>query len=494
MARNKVNKIFISLPLVWAVLCLIAAFGGYPFIYIVSFCFFCYFALFLAVKYAVWLLLPRRLKKTLKKHKMAFNLIIFGGLILLFLGHQAFNALLGSFRAGDDVSNTTPSLDNLGTLPYLDWVPAKSSIEKIGVTKYDPNLIYPGLNLYSEFSLPQAHLLDMSGKILHTWQLDTYTRRFQKNPIWPLVEMGKNGDLLALSVDTMLVRLDWESRVRWKTQFRAHHDFCQAQNDDIYALGREDGIVFIKGIAVPILEDYVMVLSPEGQIKNRFSITKIFKDEIRRAKITKIYKRLLNPRELAFILWRKINGYYLFEENSAFDVFHANSIKLMKSDIDKLCRKGDYLLSLRNRNWLVILDHQDQKVLWRWGPGEIQRQHHATHLDLGNIQIFDNGPRRRYSRIIELDLLDKKIVWEYHAESKEDFFSSNRGSCQRLPNGNTLITDSGKGRVFEVTPGGDKVWEYYNPYIRESTGTRRSIYRMMRIADPENYPSLRRFR
>ena len=36
---------------------------------------------------------------------------------------------------------------------------------------------------------------------------------------------------------------------------------------------------------------------------------------------------------------------------------------------------------------------------------------------------------------------------------------------QRLPNGNTFINEGLSGRLFEVTPGGDVVWEYVSPYF-----------------------------
>jgi hypothetical protein len=35
---------------------------------------------------------------------------------------------------------------------------------------------------------------------------------------------------------------------------------------------------------------------------------------------------------------------------------------------------------------------------------------------------------------------------------------------QRLPNGNTLITEGMHGRIFQVTPSGRVVWEYLTPY------------------------------
>jgi hypothetical protein len=39
-----------------------------------------------------------------------------------------------------------------------------------------------------------------------------------------------------------------------------------------------------------------------------------------------------------------------------------------------------------------------------------------------------------------------------------------------LPNGNTLIDEGWFGRFFEVTPEGEAVWEYVNPYFGPRTG------------------------
>jgi hypothetical protein len=37
-------------------------------------------------------------------------------------------------------------------------------------------------------------------------------------------------------------------------------------------------------------------------------------------------------------------------------------------------------------------------------------------------------------------------------------------SAQRLPNGNTLITEGSGGRIFEVTSDHEIVWEYISAY------------------------------
>lgn len=46
-----------------------------------------------------------------------------------------------------------------------------------------------------------------------------------------------------------------------------------------------------------------------------------------------------------------------------------------------------------------------------------------------------------------------------------NFFTPRMGNAQRLPNGNTLINEASFGRFFGVTPQGETVWEYVNPYF-----------------------------
>lgn len=57
------------------------------------------------------------------------------------------------------------------------------------------------------------------------------------------------------------------------------------------------------------------------------------------------------------------------------------------------------------------------------------------------------------------------IVWKYQDKPTWNFFSPRMGLAQRLPNDNTLITESSFGRFFEVTNEGEIVWEYVNPYF-----------------------------
>jgi len=162
------------------------------------------------------------------------------------------------------------------------------------------------------------------------------------------------------------------------------------------------------------------------------------------------------------------------------NVFHTNSIEIIEKDIPGLARKGDLLISIRQLNIIAIIDHSTKQLIWTWGENDLRKQHHPSLLDNGNILIFDNqGADGRRSRIVELNPITEKIEWTYDSDK---FFSFSRGGNQRLPNGNTLVTESDKGRVFEITPDGKVVWEFWNPEINDDK--RAVIYRMMRL-DPE---------
>jgi len=95
-------------------------------------------------------------------------------------------------------------------------------------------------------------------------------------------------------------------------------------------------------------------------------------------------------------------------------------------------------------------------------------QHDVQMLENGNILLFANGAYSadlHHSQVWELNPTTKRIVWRYRGKNNPQlFFSPHIGGCQRLASGNTLICEGAKGCIFEVTPDGDIVWEYVNPY------------------------------
>jgi hypothetical protein len=344
--------------------------------------------------------------------------------------------------------------NQLQALGYATWAPMGQDKDLSGVVTHDKNRSQPGFNIYT--SVKEAYLVDMEGTRLHTW--------FEKEPRaerWIHVEPYSDGDLLVVVKDTCLMKLRWNSEVEWVIDLRAHHDARIAANGDIHVLFRKEEVIRDRGMPVPLLVDYIAVLSPEGQIKSEISIFDALKHQIK---------------------------------DTPVDIFHTNSLEIIDRDIKGLAERGDFLISIREANLVAILDQQTGVLRWAWGPGEIQRQHQPTLLENGHILLFDNGtPARAYSRILELDPLSSTIVWDYLSDPPEDFFSEWGGGNQHLPNGNILVTDSARGRVFEMDRKGEIVWDFFNPNMMPQQGKRETIYRCHRLTDTRQYPFLERF-
>ena len=98
----------------------------------------------------------------------------------------------------------------------------------------------------------------------------------------------------------------------------------------------------------------------------------------------------------------------------------------------------------------------------------------------GDILLFNNGQARpsgnwtsieqftpprnqngNYSAIGSGSWAPNASNWSW---SDGNFFAAIAGGCQRLKTGNTFITDSGNGMLFEVTTAGNIVWTWNNPY------------------------------
>jgi hypothetical protein len=160
------------------------------------------------------------------------------------------------------------------------------------------------------------------------------------------------------------------------------------------------------------------------------------------------------------------------------DIFHCNTLEVLPDTElgrrDERFRPGNILFSYRQMSVIGVVDRDSGEIVWVWGPGELDGQHQPTLIPdthpltgdampgAGNILVFDNGRYERdYSRVIEVDPTTDRIVWT----SPTNWHSWHISGAERLPNGNTLICDGPAGRLFEITPGGETVWEYVNPYF-----------------------------
>ena len=161
-----------------------------------------------------------------------------------------------------------------------------------------------------------------------------------------------------------------------------------------------------------------------------------------------------------------------------YDYFHLNSIAFEDT--------GTMLVCLRNVDLVAWIDLETGVPGRGVGPGVLDWPHAPSLVVRDGVSVvlaFDNGAHRAWSRALELDPITGKVVWEFRGTDASSLFSAVRGFVQRLPNGNTLITESERGRALEVTDDGEVVWEFWNPETREAPGgrVRRRIYRMTAV-------------
>ncbi|MFD1330585.1 aryl-sulfate sulfotransferase [Methylopila musalis] len=176
---------------------------------------------------------------------------------------------------------------------------------------------------------------------------------------------------------------------------------------------------------------------------------------------------------------------------------HANTVGELAN--------GDFILSFRNLSTVVIVSRATGEIVWKLGREALSHQHYPHELENGNILVFDNGTYREnvalnFSRVVEFDRATKEVVWQYTDTPPQNFFSPYISGAQRLPNGNTLITEGNYGRIFEVTPDREIVWEFVNPHFGTQqitsdaspavAGEQNSVFRAFRYA-PEQIPWLK---
>lgn len=285
--------------------------------------------------------------------------------------------------------------------------------------------------------------------MLHRW-------RFPLRRLWPdlaaspgaarleyfrRVHLLPGGDLLAIYEGQGLVKLDRQSRVLWAHRGGIHHDLAVTGTGEIWALDREGRVVPRINPDAAILEDLVARFDRHGNLERRFSLLTAFERSPYAALLAALGKE--------------------------GDVFHTNALELLDGRAAALhpaFRKGNLLLSIRQLSALAVVDPSSETVVWA-ATGPFRRQHEPSLLADGRLLLFDNqGAGRDVARVVELDPADGRILWAYGGASPEVLSSPTLGTCQRLPNGNTLITESENGRALEVTRDGEVVWELNNPH------------------------------
>jgi hypothetical protein len=377
-------------------------------------------------------------------------------------------------EAPERATATTPTDEQrriIEQLQAIGYLSGSTAPRGSGVTQHDPARAWAGVNLYTSGHEPGAILMDMQGRELHRWSFeyrdafpDSIWARHPNTEWWRRAHLFPNGDILAIVEGFALLKLDKDSKLLWASPVNAHHDLEVRPNGDIYVLTREASVIERVNPDEPVLEDFITVLTPDGKEKRKVSLLEAFEG----SKFEKLYRA---------------------QNRTHGDLFHTNSLAVLDgrlADRVPAFRAGRILTSMNNLSVIAVVDLDSERVEWAVKGGS-RGQHDPSVLDDGNLLLFDNRSTPGASRVLEFDLENGRPAWSYRGTAEHPFFSKFLGTAQRLPNGNTLITESDAGRAFEVDRAKKIVWEFFNPHrAGEDDRYIATIFELLRL--PPDFP------
>jgi hypothetical protein len=396
------------------------------------------------------------------------------------------------------------------------------SIYPTGTTIYYPDKCWNGYTLFqTELHMKNSRsavLIDMNGNAVNRWQgLDG-----QPNKLLPgghvMGSTGVRSFKYGYQDMVDLVEVDWDGNIVWKFDkyelikdprqkprwmARQHHDYQREGNPVGYYVpgtkfkaGGRTLVLCHKNLKNPAIsdktlaDDTIIEVDKNGKIDWEWICSEHFEEMgfSPRAKKTLRRNPGMQPAGGGIGDWMHMNSISTLGPNRFYDSgdrrFHPDNI----------------IWDGRQTNIIAIIERKTGKIVWRLGPyftaaqplrkiGQIIGQHHAHMIPRGlpgegNILLFDNGgaagygapnpgsptgldnARRDFSRVLELDPITLEVKWRYPPAGPRGgrLYSALVSSAQRLPNGNTLITEGNGGRIIEVTAGHEIVWEYVSPY------------------------------
>ena len=344
--------------------------------------------------------------------------------------------------------------------PVTDQVVAVHQREKVAA----------GLNFYTSAHAAEAYLMDVDGNEVHRWKYD-FKDALQHAPeelrqiatdlihsdytdYWRRAFLFENGDILAIFEGILLLKIDKDSNLIWAKANGAHHDVEVMPNGEIYVLTRRPRMIPHINANKPILDEFVCILNSDGTMKRCISLINCVES-------------LLAEKG------RKL------PEGIEGDILHSNAVEVLQGNAEHLSaafQKGNVLISMRYPSTVAVIDLETEKFVWHLNMGDhspptvpsdtelfFKWQHEPIILPGGNMLLFDNEGIPKQSTIWEFNPMTNEVHWAYQGTDARPFYTRVCGTSQRLPNGNTLITESENGHVFEVTQEKDVVWEFYNP-------------------------------
>ncbi len=399
-------------------------------------------------------------------------------------------------------------------------------IHPTGVTIYDPEKCFNGYTIMHAAKLGTV-VIDMNGNVVRVFK-DLHGMPNKILPGgYVMGSRGRRNAKHGYQDQIDLIQVDWDGKIVWKFDqkeyiedfgeeprwmARQHHDFQREGNPVGY---------YVPGMECRVDGGNTLILCHENCYNKKISDKNLLDDVIIEVdwdgNIVWEWRAADHFNEYGFSPAAKLAIYKnpnMHEAGGGMgDWMHINSMSVLGPNKwydqgDERFHPDNIIWDARESNICAIISKETGKVVWRMGPdfaddpklrkiGQIIGQHHVHMIPRGlpgegNILIFDNGGWSGYgmpsnlskngtkvnisdrSRILELDPVSMKVVWQLTASDlmgygqpgivEYRFYSPLTSAAQRMPNGNTYITEGVGGRFFEVTAEKEVVWEFISPF------------------------------
>ena len=347
---------------------------------------------------------------------------------------------------------------------YSNWLDSlQLSIINLNNEWYNPEILIDNLGYQEGYTIIKERIIDRSGNIIFIWPYNT--------ELFCITSILDNGQFIGFqsgsgTTNNNGIRSDLRGNIYWYSPERVIRELLPITlNNEPHYIGlvKESytntlpqwpgNIEWIEaGIdSVSWFSDQIVIWDESGNDIWRWSSKENYSFEDVDPDFTEYLYGQTSPNV-----------------NMMFDWTHANSVYYDESD-------SSVYINSRHLSRITKIDYPSGNIVWNLGKDlpssdpvfgqniDISGQHAIRKLDNGNFMVYDNGnfkdpelSRGLEISIIESDPPEAEIVWEYTLI--DSLYTYKHGDCDRLKNGNSLLTAGQQHTLVEVDSLNNIVW------------------------------------